>query len=86
MDGGLIAAVVSSAVGVSGAVVIGFARQNRAIGRLEGKLNGFRDTVDAKIDGLRGVLDSTLNAHNQRIIRLEDGENNRSHKRRKVGS
>lgn len=71
MDGGIVAATVTSIVVIGGAVVGGFVRQNRAIGRLEGKF-----------DGVKNTLDIMFNAHNQRITRLEDAENNRKRRKR----
>jgi len=77
MDGGTIAVTASGVVVIAGSIIGCFIKQSRVIGKLEGKFDGFKETMDAKVDGLRDALDRTFDAHDQRITRLEDIENRR---------
>jgi len=77
MDGSTVAITVSSVVVISGSIIGCFIKQSRVIGKLEGKFDGFKETMDAKVDGLKDALDRTFDAHDQRITRLEDIDNRR---------
>ena len=67
MDGALIATVVSSSVIVGGAIGGGFWKvwvklgdQNKAIGRLEGKMDGYEKQLEG-FDGRISRLDQRIN-------------------------
>ena len=80
MDGGLIASIVGSGVVVAGSIGSGFwalsnqlGKHGKEIGKLQGEVSGFKETVTATCVGL-----------DTRIARLEDVENgNRLRKRMK---
>lgn len=79
MDGALIASIIGSGVTVAGSISGGFfllsnklGKHSKEIGKLQGEISGFKETVSATFNGL-----------DTRVTRLEDIENGRRSKRRK---
>lgn len=79
IDGAVIASVIGSGVAIAGSIGGGFlllsnrlSKHGKEIGKLQGEVIGFKETVTATCKGLDG-----------RLSRLEDIENGRRAKRRK---
>ena len=77
MDGAVVASIVGSGVVVASSIGGGFwalssklGKHGKEIGKLQGEVNGFKDTVSATCKGL-----------DKRITRLEDIENGRRGKK-----
>ncbi len=80
MDGAIVASIIGSGLTVAGAIGGGFwvlsfklGKHGKEIGKLQGEVLGFKETVTAICDGLDG-----------RIVRLEDVKNGRKAKRGKA--
>jgi len=68
MDGHLFTTIVSCTVTVAGSIGIGAWRLGKAMGQLQGRVNGFKqrfDSIDNTVAALDARIDSLVNRRNK---------------------